>query len=366
MDSGPEPPAGPRRVIAHCDLDAFYASVELLKAPQLRGKPLVVCGTGPRAVVTTASYEARQFGVGSAMPASRARALCPQAIFLTPDFTAYRATSREVWDIVRAGVPGFQQVGIDEAYLDVTACERPLAVLRELVGTVHAQTGMVMSVGVGPSKLVAKTVSSNFKPRAFAALSREQACERFGANSTRVLQGVGPKTSERLAAMGIETVAALQRAPFELLAQRFGDNGARYLRARAWFIDDSPVTAPGPAKSRSNETTFPTDVSDAAELESVLVRLTEELCDGLRTRDVQGRNIAIKVRLDDWTTVTRARTIAERTNDPSVVLPVVLDLFRAYAPQRPVRLLGVRLAAFGDEATMREPALAVDQLSLPL
>jgi DNA polymerase-4 len=366
VDAGPEPPAAPRRVIAHCDLDAFYASVELLKAPELRGRPLVVCGSGPRAVVTTASYEARQFGIGSAMPASRARALCPHAVFLTPDFTAYRAKSREVWDIVRAQVPGFQQVGIDEAYLDVTASERPLALLRSLVAAVHEETGMVMSVGVGPSKLVAKTVSSNFKPRAFAVLSREQACERFGANPTRVLQGVGPKTAERLAAMGIATVADLQQAPLELLTERFGENAARYLRGRAWFIDDSPVAEGGPAKSRSNETTFPTDVSDRGELEAVLTRLTDELCAGLRARAVTGRNIAIKVRLDDWTTVTRARTIAERTNDPGVVLPVVLELFRAYAPARPVRLLGVRLAAFTDDAVAREAVLDADQLSLPV
>jgi DNA polymerase-4 len=366
MDSGPDPPAGPRRVIAHCDLDAFYASVELLTAPELRGRPLVVCGSGPRAVVTTASYEARQFGVGSAMPASRARALCPHAVFLTPDFTAYRAKSREVWDLVRARVPGFQQVGIDEAYLDVTACERPLAVLRDLVAAVHTHTGMVMSVGVGPSKLVAKTVSSNFKPRAFAALSRGQACERFGSHPTRVLQGVGPKTAERLAGMGIETVAALQQAPLERLAQRFGDNAARYLRERAWFIDDSPVAPPGPAKSRSSETTFPTDVADRSELEAVLGRLTEELCEGLRSRGVEGRNIAIKVRLDDWTTVTRARTIDQRTNNPEVVLAVALDLFRAYAPARPVRLLGVRVAAFRDDGSDREGELDADQLTLPV
>ena len=363
--AGPQPPAGPRRVVAHCDLDAFYASVELRKAPELRGKPLVVCGSGPRAVVTTASYEARRFGVGSAMPAARARALCPHAVFLTPDFTAYRAASREVWDIVKARVPGFAQVGIDEAYLDVTPCERPLALLRELVAEVQERTGMVMSVGVGPSKLVAKTVSSNFKPRAFAVLSREQACERFAGNPTRVLQGIGPKTAERLAAMGIETVAALQQAPPALLTERFGENSARYLQARAWFIDDSPVAAAGPAKSRSSETTFPADVSDRAELESVLVRLTEQLCHELVQRRVQGRNIAIKVRLDDWTTVTRARTIAQRTNDPSVVTPVVLDLFARYGPSRPVRLLGVRVAAFEEERLVAAPP-DDDQLALPV
>src|SRR4051812_24275539 len=131
--SPPEPPPGPRRVVAHCDLDAFYASVELLKRPELRGKPLIVAGTGPRSVVTTASYEARQFGVNSAMPASRPRALCPSGVFLAPDFEAYRAKSLEVWDIVRSRVPKVQQVGIDEASLDVTEFDKPMTLLRALI-----------------------------------------------------------------------------------------------------------------------------------------------------------------------------------------------------------------------------------------
>jgi DNA polymerase-4 len=335
-----------RRVVAHCDIDAFYASVELLRRPELAGRPLVVAGTGPRSVVTTASYEARRYGIDSAMPAARARALCPQAVFLPPDFTSYRAKSKEVWDLVRERVERIQQVGIDEAYLDVTDHDKPLRVLRELVAEVHERTGMTMSVGVGPSRLVAKTVSASFKPRAFAALSREQACERFAGASTRILQGVGPKTAERLAGMGLATVGDLQRCDEDVLVQRFGERMGRYLKSRAWFHDDSPVQAVGAAKSRSNETTFPHDIADHGELEGHLRRLGEELCRQLGKHDVKGRNIAIKVRLDDWTTVTRARTIDERTNDPEVVIPVVLDLFRAYAPERPVRLLGVRLAAF--------------------
>jgi DNA polymerase-4 len=350
-----------RRVIAHCDIDAFYASVELLRHPELKGKPLVVAGSGPRSVVTTASYEARAFGIDSAMPAARARALCPQAIFIEPDHSAYRAKSADVWDLVRARVPVVQQVGIDEAYLDVTEFEKPLAVLRELVAAVQERTGMFVSVGIGPSRLVAKTVSGSFKPRALKALSREQACELFADRPTRLLQGVGPKTADRLAALGARTVGDLQRFDEAVLVEHFGDNWGPFIKARAWFHDDSPVAAPGPAKSRSNEITFPADVADHGELEATLTRLTDELCAQLRRKDVAGRNIAIKVRLDDWTTVTRARTIAQRTNDPAVVLPIVLELFRAYAPGRPVRLLGVRLAAFEEPATEvpRAPQLAL-------
>jgi DNA polymerase-4 len=354
-----------RRVVAHCDIDAFYASVELLRRPELKGKPLVVAGTGPRSVVTTASYEARKFGIDSAMPASRARALCPHAVFIAPDHAAYREKSQAVWTLVRERIPMFQQVGIDEAYLDVTEFEKPMRVLHELVAEIEEQTGMVMSVGVGPSKLVAKTVSSNFKPRAFKAVSREDACRIFADQPTRILQGIGPKTAERLATLGASTVRDLQQFDDAVLAANFGENTGPFLKGRAWFHDDSPVAPRGPAKSRSNETTFPEDVADRDELEEALTRLTNELCSELQSKQVAGRNIAIKVRLDDWTTVTRARTINQRTNDAATVLPVVLDLFREYAPDRPVRLLGVRLAAFEEHVPARPPGES-RQLVLPL
>jgi DNA polymerase-4 len=356
-----------RRVIAHCDIDAFYASVELLRHPELKGKPLVVAGTGPRSVVTTASYEARKFGIDSAMPASRARSLCPQAVFIPPDHTAYREKSREVWQLVAERIERIQQVGIDEAYLDVTeAGEKPLRVLRELVAAIQESTGMTMSVGVGPSRLVAKTVSAAFKPRAFAALSREQACERFAGASTRILQGVGPKTAERLASMDIATIGDLQSYDEAALVQAFGERMGKYLKSRAWFFDDSPVQAAGAAKSRSNETTFPEDISDHAELERTLVRMAEELCATLRKRDVKGRTIGIKVRLDDWTTVTRAKSVSQRTNDPEIVVPIVLELFRAYAPARPVRLIGTRVAAFEEQTRAAAPPGAARQLALPV
>lgn len=365
MQSPPEGDVPVRRVVAHCDIDAFYASVELLRRPELKGLPLVVAGTGPRSVVTTASYEARRFGIDSAMPAARARALCPQAVFLPPDFAAYRAKSREVWDLVRERVERFQGVGIDEAYLDVTDLAKPLRTLRELVVEVRQATGMTMTVGVGPSRLVAKTVSAAAKPAGFAVLSREEACRRFAAASPRILQGIGPKTAERLAAMGVNTVAELQASDERRLCERFGARLGTYLRRRAWFEDDSPVQAGGPAKSCSNETTFAQDISDLEELEGVLRRLAGDLCGALARREIRGRTIAIKVRLDDWTTVTRARTVPERTNDHAVVVPVALELLRAYGPSRPVRLLGVRLASF-EAASVPRPAPDAEQLVLPV
>lgn len=361
MDDQATPPA--RRVIAHLDVDAFYASVELLRRPELAGLPVVVAGSGPRAVVTTASYEARRYGIDSAMPAARARALCPQGAFLAPDFDAYRAHSRRLWDIVRAHVDVLQQVGIDEGYVDLTGVAKPLPILRETVAEVRERTGLVVSVGVGPSRLVAKTASAAFKPEAFAALSREEACARFGAASVRILQGIGPKTAERLAGLGVHTVADLQARPEDELARSFGARMARELHRRAHFHDASPVETVRVAKSRSNETTFPRDIADAAELEAVLVRLARELCEGLRRKGARGRTIGIKVRLDDWTTVTRARTLERATDGTETVTAVALELFRAYGPARPVRLLGVRVAAFEDGTPAPDDADG-DQLAL--
>jgi DNA polymerase-4 len=360
-------PAPARRVIAHLDCDAFYVSVELLRRPELAGKPVVVAGSGPRAVVTTASYEARKFGVGSASPAAQARRLCPQAIFIPPDFAAYRAKSREVWELVRGRLPVVQQVGLDEGYADVTDAEKPLRVLRELVAEVRDRTGITISVGVGPNRLIAKVSSDLEKPQGFVAMGREEACRRLATASLRIIPGIGPKTAERLAAMGFTTIGALQQADEDVLAQRFGARHGRDLLRRAHFHGSDVVEAEsGPAKSRSNETTFDRDIADLAELEAALTRLAGELCEGLQRKEVRGRTIAIKVRLDDWTTVTRAKTLPGPVNDTATVTGVALDLLRAYAPPRPVRLLGVRMASFaeGDEAVA--PPMTASQLALPL
>jgi DNA polymerase-4 len=356
----------PKRVIAHLDCDAFYATVELLRRPELAGKPVIVAGSGPRSVVTTASYEARRFGVGSAMPASQARRLCPTAVVIPPDFTAYRDKSREVWALVRERLDRLQSMGLDEAYADLTGAEKPLRVLRELIDEVRARTGIQVSVGVGPSRLVAKCCSDLGKPAGFVAMGREEACIRFAPAPTRRLPGIGPKTAERLAELGYVTVAQLQEADEAQLADRFGDRTARYLKARASFHDDSEVeTETGAAKSVSTERTFDSDIASHEELETVLRGLSRELCEGLQRKGRRGRTVAIKVRLADWTTVTRARTLPDAVNDAALVTETAVELLRAYAPPGPVRLLGVRLAGFSDLEPDRPPAPA-GQLALPV
>jgi DNA polymerase-4 len=359
----------PKRVIAHLDCDAFYATVELIRRPELKGKPVIVAGSGPRSVVTTASYEARKFGVGSAMPASQARRLCPMAIVIPPDFTAYREKSREVWELVKSKLDRTQSMGLDEAYADLTGVPKPLRVLRELIGEVREKTGIQVSVGVGPNRLIAKCCSDLGKPAGFVAMGREEACIRFATAPTRRLPGIGPKTAERLAELGYATVAQLQEADEAQLAARFGDRTARYLKARAGFHDDSPVeTESGAAKSVSTERTFDEDIDSHEELETILRTLANELCEGLARKGRRGRTVAIKVRLADWTTVTRARTLPDATHDNALVTETALELLRAYAPAQPVRLLGVRLAAFDDLEPDRPPAPSapIGQLVLPV
>ena len=344
-------------------MDAFYVSVELLRKPWLRGKPVVVSGTGPRAVVTTASYEARKFGVGSAIPASRARRLCPQAVFIPPDFEAYRSLSRQVMDRVRAHVETVEVVGLDEAYLDLSGMVTPRATMRRLITEIKAATGLSASVGIGPNKLVAKVASDAEKPAGFVVLTREEACARFAGHPPKLIPGIGPKTAERLEEMGITTIAALAAAPVEVLTGRFGANHGPDLLRRARFEHSGPVSEERIAVSESKETTFPEDVADRAEQEEVLRRLAGQLCAGLVKQDRRGRTIAIKVRLADFTTVTRARTIATYTSDPAVVGELAVELLREYDPQDPLRLLGVRIASFEHEAA---PSPDADQLALPV
>ncbi len=210
---------GHEDLVAHLDLDAFYATVELLRRPELRGLPVVVSGSGPRAVVTTASYEARRFGVGSAMPTSRALRLCPEAVLVPPDHAAYAEASRRVWAIVREHVERVEQAGLDEGYLDLAGLVAPRAALRRLVAEIRERTGLGASVGVGPNKLVAKVASDAEKPSGFVALTREAACARFGGASPGLVPGIGPKTVARLAGLGLTTLGAVAEAPEPLLLE---------------------------------------------------------------------------------------------------------------------------------------------------
>jgi DNA polymerase-4 len=348
------------RCVAHLDMDAFYVSVELRRRPELRGLPVIVSGSGPRAVVTTASYEARKFGVGSAMPASQARRLCPQGVFLPPDFPYYRAASAEVMAIIRRNVETVEVVGLDEVYLELTGLPAPKAGMRRIVAEIREATGLSASVGIGPNKLVAKVASDAEKPQGFVVLTREQACERFASASCRLIPGIGGKTAERLQALGIGTIAELSAAPVETLRSAFSARTALHLQSLARFEHGGSVTQERKVVSESRERTFDTDISGLEELEVILRRLTEELCAALSRQRRRGRTVGIKVRLNDFSTHTRARTLAVPVNAAEDVGRVALELLRAFDPPRPVRLLGVRVAGLSvDQAEPEQLALAV-------
>jgi DNA polymerase-4 len=353
--------------VAHLDMDAFYASVELRRRPELKGKPVVVCGSGPRAVVTTASYEARKLaGIHSAMPASVARRRLPDAVYVQPDFTAYREASGQVMAVLRRNAETVEVVGLDEAYVDLTGIFSPKATMRRIAAEIEDETGLTCSIGISESRMLAKITSELGKPAGLVVLSRAEALQRFAAESPGLIPGIGPKTVARLEAMGIRTLVELRAQDGPMLEQSFGPRQGRWLYRRARLEDDTPITVVRETKSQSAETTFDVDVNERGELERHLVQLSEELCRRLRKRELEGRTVGIKIRLDDWTNVSRAHTVEAPTNNPEIVRSVALDLLRAYDPQRPVRLLGVRVAGFerGEAPEVDETPDAQLQLGL--
>ncbi len=355
------------RVVAIVDMDAFYASVELRRRPELKGKPVVVCGSGPRAVVTTASYEARRLaGIHSAMPAATARRRLPDAVYITPDFPAYREASAKVMDVLRRNVEVVEVVGLDEAYLDLTGIFSPKATMRRIATQIRQETGLTCSVGISESRLLAKITSELGKPAGLVVLSRDDALERFGPGSPGLVPGIGPKTLARLEAMGIASLAELGARPREQLEAAFGPRSGAWLHFRGRLWDETPITVERETKSVSVETTYDTDLSQRGEIEAKLRGLAEELCRRLRQKELAGRTIGIKIRLDDWTNVTRSHTVEAATNDPATVVPAALELLRAYDPQRPVRLLGVRVAGFEGETEAEPAAAPAGQLQLGL
>ncbi len=349
--------AGP---IAHLDLDAFFASVELLRRPELRGKPVIVAGSGPRAVVTTASYEARQFGVGSAMPAAQAIRRCPQAIVIPPDSAAYRETSRAVMEIIRSHIDRVEQLGIDEAFLDLEGLHSPKAAMRRLVADIFEKTSMCASVGIGPNRLVAKVASDAEKPNGFVVLTADEARVRFADSPVSLVPGIGPRTTERLGEMGISTLAQLRTADEDELTARFGARQGPSLISLASFEGSDQIVTEREAVSESRETTFDEDIRSGDELERELGKLAAELTTALQRNQRSGRTIRIKVRLDDWTTVTRARTIETATNDLPVILKVAVGLLREYRPERPVRLIGVGVTGFASAVEGSQLSLAFE------
>jgi len=371
----------PRR-IAHLDMDAFFASVELLRYPELRGQPVVVGGRRARAaageggfarlrsyagrgVVTTCTYEARAFGVRSGLGLMKAAALAPDAILLPADFDAYTRHSRLFKAAVAAIAPVYEDRGIDEIYIDLTEVEgetRELA--RRLKAAVRQATGLSCSIGVTPNKLLSKLASELEKPDGLTVLGLEDIPARIWPLPAGALNGIGPKASAKLEALGIRTLGDLAAAEPALLLLHFGKSYGAWLAEAARGRDDSPVVTHRECKSVSCETTFERDLhptTDRAALSKILLDLCERLGRDLARKDCRGRTIGIKLRFEDFRTLTRDVTLAEATADPAVIREAARSCLRRVTFDRRLRLLGVRVGGLVRSGEEEYPAPRPDR-----
>jgi DNA polymerase-4 len=333
------------RRILHVDMDAFYASVEQRDDPSLRGKPVVVGGSPDRrGVVAAASYEARTWGVRSAIPMARAVRLCPSLVIVQPDFTKYRSVSRQVFDLFRQVTPLVEPLSLDEAYLDVTenAWGEPLGmtVARRLKQAIRDATGLTASAGVAPNKFLAKIASAWQKPDGLTVIAPERVEQFLQGLPADALWGVGPVTARKLRAIGIRTLVDVRSAEPAALRGAVGSL-ADWLQQLARGIDDRPVVSEHEPKSSGSETTFARDLTDVDEMKTSLTRMAGDAASWLERRGLFARTVCIKVRYDDFTTVTRSHTDAATREEPSLAGRAVLLLSRTEAGRRPVRLLGV-------------------------
>ncbi len=340
------PRSRPAEPILHVDLDAFYASVEVLKDPSLAGRPVVVGGTGSRGVVMSASYEARAYGIRNAMPAVRARRLCPDAVFLPPDFEAYRAHSNRFREVLLAVTPLVEPIALDEAFLDVSGAGllfgEPPAIAEKIRREVAAEVGVRCSVGVGPSKLVAKLASKRAKPDGLLVVHAEEVQAFLEPLPVRALWGVGERTAEVLGRIGVRTLGELARTPVGVLERLLGEQHARDLHALARGRDERPVTPYEPPRSISHEETFETDIDDPEELLRELLALSHRVAARLREEGYRARTVSLKARLANFTTLTRSRTLPEPTDVGVEIHAVAAELYRGLpGVRRRVRLLGV-------------------------
>ena len=376
--------SSPPRRIAHLDMDAFYASVELLRYPQLQGLPVVIGGgrracdsvlttegsglplheiplsafpllqgyTG-RGVITTATYAARAFGVGSAMGLMKAARLCPQAILLPVDFDEYRRYSRRFKDIITDIAPVMEDRGVDEVYIDFTHVpggqrEGGRVLARLIQKSIFDATGLTCSIGVAPNKLLAKMASEFHKPKGISIVHEADLQTLIWPLPCRKINGIGPKADEKLARHGIHTIGELAARPRDWLVQHFGKATGAWLHDAAWGRDERPVVTESEPVSMSRETTFDRDlhaVHDRAELGAILTDLCQRLAQDLQRKGYRGRTIGIKLRYDDFRAVTRDQSIDEPTQDAATIRRVAgLCLKRAPLQQR-LRLLGVRVAS---------------------
>jgi DNA polymerase IV len=351
---GPRDPPAPG--ILHVDLDAFYASVEQLLDPALRGRPVVVGGLGRRGVVAAASYEARRYGIASAMPMGRARRACPDAAFLAPRFEVYAESSRAVMQILRSVTPLVEPIAMDEAFLDVRGAARRLgdgaAIARMIRARVRDETGLVASVGVASTKMLAKIASDLAKPDGLVVVQPGTELDVLHPLPVERLWGVGPATRARLGRYGVETIGDLAALPEATLVGALGASSGRHLHALAWNRDARAVEPVRVAKSIGHEETFAHDLVERAPLEHEIVRLADRVGARLREAGRVARTIQLKVRYADFRTITRARTLAEPTDLAADVTRVATELLRGVEVGGGIRLLGV-------SAQHLEPAAAV-------
>jgi DNA polymerase-4 len=355
LPSAPAP--GSRLRVIHVDLDAFFAAVEQRDRPELRGKPVIVGGDPrsheyARGVVSTASYEARKFGVHSAMPLRTALSLCPDGIFLPVDGRKYQRVSREVMAVLRRFTPVVEQVSIDEAFLDVAGSE-PLfgpapAIARRIKEEVFEAVGLTVSVGVATTKLVAKVASDLRKPDGLVIVPPGEEAAFLAPLEIRRLWGIGPKTAERLHAIGIRTIGELAALPVETLVRNLGDHGGT-LHERALGIDPEPVVGGGEAaKSVSHETTFAVDVTDPAEIERTLLALSEGVSARLRAAGIRASTVAVKIRDSQFRTITRQKRLAEPSDLTEPIWRAAVELTRPEVRGKKIRLLGVAATGLGE------------------
>jgi DNA polymerase-4 len=349
------------RVILHVDMDAFYVSVELRRRPELVGKPVVVGGTGPRGVIAAASYEARRYGVRSALPSVTARRLCPQAVFLPGDHALYASVSAEVHEILTSVTPLVEPLALDEAFLDVSGCLRLLGpgatIAAGIRDRVWNELQLRCSVGVAPNKFLAKLASVAAKPVASADGVREgrgvvevlpgHELEFLHPLPVQALWGVGPATLQRLQRFGVRTVGDLADLEESTLVASVGAAHGQHLHRLSWGLDNRPVEPDREVKSIGHEETFATDLHSHAELAPELVRLCDAVAARLRAHGTAARTVTLKVRFAGFDTITRSITLATGVSTAHAIVAAVDPLLRAIDPSPGVRLLGVSTSNFG-------------------
>lgn len=360
-DAGPDDDGCP---ILHVDMDAFYASVELIDRPDLRGLPVIVAGGGGRAVVLSATYEARRFGVHSAMPLGRARRICPQATVIHPDHSRYAEVSRGVMEIFHSITPLVEPSSLDEAFLDVSGAlrrvGRPARIAQVIRDRVADEQRITCSVGVAATKFVAKLASGRAKPDGLLVVPAEHTVPYLHRLPIGALWGVGDKTEDHLRRLGLHTVADLAHTPVATLERALGAAGVQ-LHELSWGRDPRPVVPEQVEKSIGAEETFARDVDDPEVVGRELLRLSEKVASRLRSAGMIGRTVVIKVRFADFTTITRSRTLAEHTDVGRVVHATASSLYAGLGLDRArVRLVGVRVEGLA-EAGEGHHQLAFDE-----